>query len=487
MKTMIKLLFAALCLLFASCASMSMEGFPLDEAIEQSADKIAGDLPSKSRVAIVAFESENDNLSDYIMEELTGALLNRKVEVADRQNLEYVCKEINYQMSGDVSDESAQSIGRQMGAQLVIIGQLIDVADRYRFRVNAIHVERATRDGSSRLDVRNDQRMKNMVEALATQKTRVRTAKYGVTEQTVPTTPGRYLDRGFLFASRGKDEQATKDFTEAVNMDPDFGAGYSSLGRASYKKGDYDQAIAYYDKVIKLDPNDAVSYYYRGLAYYNKRNYDRAIADYDKVIKLNPKYTVVYTNRGLAYKAKGDNERAIADYNKAIEFDPNDAAAYSNRGIAYRAQGDNDQAIADYDKAIEFDSNDAAAYSNRGIAYYSKGDYDRAIADYTQAITLDSNYAAAYYHRGNAYKAKGDRAKARTDSQAKGEYDRAIADYTQAITLDPNDADAYYQRGLAYNQKGQKNEAIQDLEKAIRTNPNYEQAKARLNGIREGR
>jgi len=42
------------------------------EAIEQTADKIAGELPKGRRVAIAAFESANSNLSDYIMEELTG-------------------------------------------------------------------------------------------------------------------------------------------------------------------------------------------------------------------------------------------------------------------------------------------------------------------------------------------------------------------------------------------------------------------------------
>ena len=52
-------------------------GLSLPEAIEQSAQKTASELPKGSRVAIVAFESENNNLSDYIMEELTGALFDK--------------------------------------------------------------------------------------------------------------------------------------------------------------------------------------------------------------------------------------------------------------------------------------------------------------------------------------------------------------------------------------------------------------------------
>jgi hypothetical protein len=60
-------------------------------------------------VAIVAWESPSAGLSDYLMEELTGALVDRDMEVADRQNLEYVYQELKFQMSGELSDENARS------------------------------------------------------------------------------------------------------------------------------------------------------------------------------------------------------------------------------------------------------------------------------------------------------------------------------------------------------------------------------------------
>jgi hypothetical protein len=170
-------------------------GLSLLEAVEQSAEKIAGELPSGSRVAIVAFESANDNLSDFIMEEITGALFDRGIEVADRQNLEYVYKELDFQMSGDVSDETAQSVGKFLAAQLVITGQLIYLGSSYRFRASAIHVEKATRDSVTRFTVRNDLEMQQMVTAIANQTTSVRVAKYGVSEQVTPKTAGTYLDR----------------------------------------------------------------------------------------------------------------------------------------------------------------------------------------------------------------------------------------------------------------------------------------------------
>jgi TPR repeat len=59
------------------------------------------------------------------------------------------------------------------------------------------------------------------------------------------------------------------------------------------------------------------------------------------------------------------------------------------------------------------------------------------------------NLAFAFRSRGIAY-------------ARKGQYDRAIEDLDQAIRLDPNDAVAFSNRGGAYNGKGQYDRAIED-------------------------
>jgi tetratricopeptide (TPR) repeat protein len=56
---------------------------------------------------------------------------------------------------------------------------------------------------------------------------------------------------------------------------------------------------------------------------------------------------------------------------------------------------------------------------------------------------------------------------------SKGQFDRAIEDLDQAIRLNPNFAEAFSNRGNAYTNKGQPDRAIQDLDQAIRLNPNY--------------
>jgi regulator of protease activity HflC (stomatin/prohibitin superfamily) len=136
----------------------------LNEAIEQSAEDIAADIPDKSIVAIVAFDSADDDLSEYIMGELSGALFDRGIEVVER-NLGYVYRELNLQMSGEVSDETARSIGKFLGADLVITGQLLDMGNTWRYWLNAIHVERAAYASITRLDVTGGTEMRRIIAA----------------------------------------------------------------------------------------------------------------------------------------------------------------------------------------------------------------------------------------------------------------------------------------------------------------------------------
>jgi len=130
-----------------SCATQhGSSGLTLDEAIAVAVAELEGKLAPGSRVAVVQFESSSPGVSDYVMDELSGALVNIGMTVADRGNLEYVFKELNFQMTGAVSDESAQSIGQFLGAKSVITGQLLNLGNSWRFRVNAVNVETAVRE-----------------------------------------------------------------------------------------------------------------------------------------------------------------------------------------------------------------------------------------------------------------------------------------------------------------------------------------------------
>jgi TolB-like protein len=122
----------------------AQQAMSLDEVIVQAAKDMEARLSAGAKLAVLNFTSTAEAFSDYVIEELSGALvMNRKVTVIERKSLDLVRKEMNLQLSGDVSDDSAQAIGKQLGAQAIVTGSLTNMGDAYRFRVKVINVETA--------------------------------------------------------------------------------------------------------------------------------------------------------------------------------------------------------------------------------------------------------------------------------------------------------------------------------------------------------
>jgi TolB-like protein len=129
----------------------------LDTVIERSAQSVEEALRQGTKAAVLNFASTSEAFSDYVIEELTGKLvLGKKVTIVDRRNMALITQELNLQLSGDVSDESAQAIGKMLGAQSIVSGSLTNMGNFYRFRVKVISVETAAIQTQISLDMKND-------------------------------------------------------------------------------------------------------------------------------------------------------------------------------------------------------------------------------------------------------------------------------------------------------------------------------------------
>jgi hypothetical protein len=105
-------------------------------------------------VAVLNFQSDYPNLSEYIIDDITSALVNTdSFKIVDRRSLEILQQEMAFQLSGEVDDETALAIGKKLGAQTVISGAVTYLGEFYRLRVQAIEVETALLRGSQTLTI----------------------------------------------------------------------------------------------------------------------------------------------------------------------------------------------------------------------------------------------------------------------------------------------------------------------------------------------
>jgi hypothetical protein len=147
----------------AHAPAYSPGSLSLDDAIGDIAAYFTGRLPEDTMLAIVSVEADTGSLGDYIFEELwTKFEDSGKFIMLDRRNLERIRTEMEYQMSGAVSDTSARSIGRQYGAQYIIYGRFSSLGNEYRLTAYAADVEKAS-SSQRALTVKPDSRLSSLL------------------------------------------------------------------------------------------------------------------------------------------------------------------------------------------------------------------------------------------------------------------------------------------------------------------------------------
>jgi len=130
------------CMLVFGTRMAHAQTVTLDTAIKNAGDELSYSLKKGSKVAVLAIRSDSTKMSNYIIEGLTSVLVNQRiVTVVDSVQIGQLQKEMNFQISGEVSDASAQAIGRKLGAQSAIIGSFEQFGNDYRLRLRVIEVE----------------------------------------------------------------------------------------------------------------------------------------------------------------------------------------------------------------------------------------------------------------------------------------------------------------------------------------------------------
>jgi tetratricopeptide (TPR) repeat protein len=176
-----------------------------------------------------------------------------------------------------------------------------------------------------------------------------------------------YNRRGERFAELGNEEEALKDFTNAISHDP-------SHWRAMHN---------------------------RGVSYATLAKPNEALADFSRALQLNRQYANTWFNRGEIYTDRGDYQRAIADYAEAIRLAPRESEFYHARGKAYSRIGRGREGLEDLNAAIRLDADNAEARVIRGEIMLASRNWSQAATDFRDAVKIDDKLGSAY--RGAAW------------------------------------------------------------------------------------
>jgi curli biogenesis system outer membrane secretion channel CsgG len=115
----------------------------LAEALYRSYEDLSGGIPGPLSIAVITIASIDDPAEgEFAAEELTLLLVNaKKYSIVERRSLDIIRAEQNFQLSGEVDDAAAVSIGRLIGAALVITGSINSYETLKYLRLRALDVE----------------------------------------------------------------------------------------------------------------------------------------------------------------------------------------------------------------------------------------------------------------------------------------------------------------------------------------------------------
>jgi TolB-like protein len=144
-------------LTFFAVSAFSQAGLTFDAGISECVKEIQRGVPSGTKLVVLNIRSSSPQLSEYILEELIDHLIRSgSFTVVDRSNLDIIRNELQFNLSGEVSDETAQSIGKMLGAQTIVSGSIDQFGDVFRLRVRAIAVETAAFQASRSVNIQRD-------------------------------------------------------------------------------------------------------------------------------------------------------------------------------------------------------------------------------------------------------------------------------------------------------------------------------------------
>ena len=160
-------------------------------------------------------------------------------------------------------------------------------------------------------------------------------------------------------------------------------------------------------------------------------------------------------NNALQLLQKKNFVPALDICNELLAGSSGDPAVLGVRSQIYTAMGRFDLAMQDADRALSVDNNsDRALFAKAEALFYGNRDFNQALQQYDAAIRSNAQMTEAYAGK----------VRAMMGQQKQRDALKVVED---AIRLFPNDPELYYLRGLLNFQSGRHKLAVDDYDKAL--------------------
>jgi tetratricopeptide (TPR) repeat protein len=314
-----------------------------------------------------------------------------------------------------------------------------------------------------------------------------------------PSSPQGYILRASARLGQENQTGAEADLRKAIELAAQSPIGYTQLGGLRAAQHRYPEAERLFENALKLDPNysDALKGLI-GVYQQEKQPAEKGLARVNEQISKAPKNSDYYFLQGVLLYQTKDAEKAQSALEKAVDLDSNNESAILLLGQVLMARGLPDEAISEYQTAIQHNPRDVRTYVLLAVIQTGRGNWQEAEDLYQKALAVQPDYGLAannlaslmLEHGGNVDVALslaqiGRRGMPDSPMSAdtlgwayyqKGTYGLAIEQLEGAVKKQPNNATYHYHLGMAYEKSGKLAPAKKEMAEVLKLDPNYSQA-----------
>jgi len=168
--------------------------------------------------------------------------------------------------------------------------------------------------------------------------------------QRIPKQALKAFERGVKFSRGGKLGQAEQEFTEALDLFPEYFQALSERGSLYIAQGRMREASQDFRHALELDPGYGPALRGRGICEFHAGRYSDAASFLEKAVVAEPNVSRDYIFLGLAYAALDRREPARAAYRRALSLDPKGSArAHYHLASLYIRENRPGEAISELD------------------------------------------------------------------------------------------------------------------------------------------
>lgn len=271
-----------------------------------------------------------------------------------------------------------------------------------------------------------------------------------------PESADVYYYIGEAYRFKGEPANAIRNYNEALQLDPDFGAPYLGLARTRLQTNPNFNAESLFADAIKRDPFYGEAYLERARFYIRRGDIDDALEDLEQAQELMPGSAEVYLTLANAYLAEDDIEQALIYAEEAYALDITNLSTYRLLSDLYIQEEDYPRALEALQLYTNYEVEDATGFAKLGLVLYQLGQYENAVRVLNRAFDLNPRGLRNYYvYRGLSHVELGNANEAVDDMTiAVDEDDQSFTTrlgFARAYYLDEKYGSAFLQIEIAQN------------------------------------